>query len=86
MPSTYDILGIIFGIISLLVFVKPATRFIGARLPPGRLRDIRVALADTRVLIGQLDRGGYFRDAVDAAGAYMNRVDECVYLLTVNTL
>ncbi len=78
MPSAYDILGIIFGIVSLLVFVKPARRFVDARLPPGRLPGIRNALAETRLLIRQLDCGGCFRGAADAAGVYMNRVDECV--------
>lgn len=75
MTSAYDILGVIFGVISLLVFVEHARRFIDARLPPGRLHTIHGALTGACLLIERFERIGCFRGA-DAAGAYRRRVDE----------
>lgn len=78
MTSAYDILGVIFGVISLLVFVEHARRFIDARLPPGRLHTVQGALAGARLLIERLERIGCFGGA-DAAGVYRRRVDERVH-------
>lgn len=76
MTSAYGILGVIFGVISLLVFVEHARRFIDARLPPGRLLPVQDALSGTRLLIERLERIGCFKWASDAAGAYRRKVDE----------
>lgn len=40
MPSVYDIIGLILGLISLLAFARHGKRLIASRLPPGRLRAV----------------------------------------------
>lgn len=75
MATVYDVLGVIFGITSLLAVVEQARRLIDARLPPGRLRDLQDALAATCMLVERLERIGCLED-VNVAGTYRNRITE----------
>ncbi|KAL1945243.1 hypothetical protein VTO73DRAFT_2094 [Trametes versicolor] len=49
MATAYDILGVIFGLISLLVFVGHARRFIDTRLRPPAQRPRRIRWGSRRV-------------------------------------
>lgn len=59
MPSAFDILGLVLGIVSISEFLKFAWRLFAARLPSGREHNIQDALEKTRMQLHRLERDGH---------------------------
>lgn len=81
MPSAIEIIGLVFGILSLSGLCNAGKKTVARRQPPGRLREVQDALASTRALIDDLERGGYLsgaesREGVEGAESYRARLKE----------
>ncbi|EIW63708.1 uncharacterized protein TRAVEDRAFT_16025 [Trametes versicolor FP-101664 SS1] len=81
MPSAIEIIGLVFGILSLSGLCNAGKKTVARRQPPGRLREVQDALASTRALIDDLERGGYLsgaerREGAEDADSYRRRLTE----------
>lgn len=59
MPSAFDVLGLVLGIVSISEFVKLVWRVLATRLPSDRGQIIQDALDKTRMQLYRLERDGY---------------------------
>ncbi|KAL1938392.1 hypothetical protein VTO73DRAFT_11632 [Trametes versicolor] len=74
MPSSYDILGTVFGVLSLLGCVRCAYGFLKARQPLAQAVRLEEMLRATHQRIDELQRYGYF--AGNPTLAATHRIDE----------
>ncbi|KAI0363503.1 hypothetical protein BV20DRAFT_122153 [Pilatotrama ljubarskyi] len=58
-PSAYDILGVVFGTLSVLGIFRYLHRWLESRQPPSRLRELNAALTEVQSVLTQLERAHY---------------------------
>lgn len=63
MPSAFEILGTVFGVLSLLGCVKSIYKFIKARQPLAQAELFETALRDAHQRIDELERRGYLSES-----------------------
>ncbi len=78
MPSPYDILGTVFGALSLLGGVKCAYGFLKARQPFAQVVDLEQTLWATHQRIDELERHGYFERNPALVASYRSALKRCV--------
>lgn len=78
MPSPYDILGTVFGVISLLGCVRCAYGFLKARQPFAQVVRLEELLWATYQRIDELERSGYLKGNPALAATYRSALKRCV--------
>lgn len=88
MPTSYDILGLIFGVLSLSGAFKHVYAFLKSRQPPARAAELTVALDQARSRAEKLKRQNpddFVPEAfarhypgAHSNGAYREAIDRCV--------
>lgn len=77
MPSTYDVLGLIIGVISLLTFAKHIKRLVHGVLPPARVKAVENTISEIRTLVDRLESQGNLAEGASQAWTeYRSRLAE----------
>lgn len=81
MPSAFDIISLVLSVLGLSGLCKAVKEAIARCQPPGRLREIKDALAAMLTLINDIERGGRLSGAESAEGmksaeSYRSRLKE----------
>lgn len=78
MPSPYDILGTVFGVLSLLGCIRCAYGFLKARQPFAQVVRLEELLWATYQRIDELERYGYLEGNPTLAAVYRSALKRCV--------
>lgn len=77
MPTPYDVLGVIFGVLSLLESLTLVYDFLKSRQPQAQVGLYRSTMHETRDRLAELIRRGHFaKDAAGSATKYSSALDK----------
>lgn len=82
MPSPYDILGTVFGVLSLLGCFRCAYGFLKARQPFAQVVRLEEMLWATYQRVDELERYGYLAGNPALAAVYRSALRRCVLART----